>query len=123
MTNLPAGHTQRVSDFLTKVKTSKRGRLLFIVDATGSRERAWDMASKLQADMFNAAAGIVTLDVQLVYFRGMVGFDGECKASRWTNDARYLSDRTDPDSTRARTCPQGAPGPADQRDRLYRRHV
>jgi hypothetical protein len=90
--NLPTSHSQRVTDFLAKVQATHRGRLLFIVDATGSRERAWDMASKLQADMFNAAAGIVTLDVQLVYFRGMVGFDGECKASRWTNDARELTD-------------------------------
>jgi len=75
--NLPAGHSQRVTDFLAKVQATHRGRLLFIVDATGSRERAWDMASKLQADMFSAAAGIGTLDVQLVYFRGISEFDGE----------------------------------------------
>jgi len=50
------------------------------------------MASKLQTDMFSVAAEIGTLDVQLVYFRGMVDFDGECKASRWTNDARELTD-------------------------------
>jgi hypothetical protein len=91
MSNLPAGHTQRVTDFLSKVKASHRGRLLFIVDATGSRERAWDLASKLQADMFNAAAGIGTLDVQVCYFRGMQGVDGECRASPWTSDAQELA--------------------------------
>jgi hypothetical protein len=88
--SLPTSHSQRVSDFLEKVRTTHRGRLLFIVDATGSRERTWDMASKLQADMFSAAAGIGTLDVQLVYFRGISEFDGKCKASPWTNDAREL---------------------------------
>jgi hypothetical protein len=89
--NLPAAHSQRVTDFLAKVQATHRGRLLFIVDATSSREWAWDMASKLQADMFNAAAGIGTLDVQLVYFRGMSGFNGECKASRWTANAHQLA--------------------------------
>ena len=91
MTNLPAGHTQRVSDFLSKVQASKRGRLMFIVDATGSRERVWDMASKLQADMFNAAAGIGTLDVQVCYFRGGGYGPAECKASPWSTDARELT--------------------------------
>ena len=37
------------------------------------------MASKLQAKMFQEAAKIGTLDVQLVYFRGVDGFDAECK--------------------------------------------
>jgi hypothetical protein len=38
--NLPAAHSQRVTDFLAKVQATHRGRLLFIVDATSSRERA-----------------------------------------------------------------------------------
>jgi hypothetical protein len=83
--------SQRVLDFLNKVQASHRGRLLFIVDATGSRERAWDLASKLQADMFSTAAGVGALDVQLVYFRGMQGIDGECRASLWTGDAHELA--------------------------------
>jgi hypothetical protein len=82
----------RVSAFLEKVQASHRGRLLFIVDATGSRERAWDMASKLQVDMFNAAAGIGTLDVQVCYFRGGGYGPAECKASHWSSDARELTD-------------------------------
>jgi hypothetical protein len=89
--NLPTGHTQRVSDFLSKIQASKRGRLMFIVDATGSRERAWDMASKLQVEMFNAAAGIGTLDVQVCYFRGGGYGPAECKASHWSTDARELA--------------------------------
>lgn len=88
--------SSRVAAFLEKARTEKvrtasRARLIFTVDATGSREKAWDMASKTQAEMFQEAARIGTLDVQLVYFRGIEGFDGECKASRWTNDARELA--------------------------------
>jgi hypothetical protein len=91
MGNLPTSHSQRVTDFLAKVRTTHRGRLLFIVDATGSREQAWDMASKLQADMFNAAAGIGALDVQVCYFRGGGYGPAECKASHWSTDARELT--------------------------------
>src|SRR6516164_5382220 len=92
MTNsLPTSHTKRVADFLSKVKASQRGRLLFIVDATGSRARAWDMASKLQADMFNEAAKFGTLDIQICYFRGGAFVPAECQASLWTSDARELS--------------------------------
>src|SRR5262249_62080904 len=77
--NLPDGHSQRVTDFLAKVQATHRGRLLFIVDATGSRERAWDMASKLQADMFSAAARIRTPHIQLVYFPRTSEFHRQCK--------------------------------------------
>src|SRR5262245_55613531 len=89
--NLPTQPSKRVLDFLERTKASHRGRLSFIIDATGSRERAWDVASKLQADMFNAAAGIGALDIQIVYFRGMQGIDGECRASPWTSDAQELA--------------------------------
>jgi hypothetical protein len=91
MPDVPATKpSSRVAAFLEKVRTS-RARLIFIVDATGSRKEAWDMASKTQAEMFQEAARTGTLDVQLVYFRGVDGFNGECKASRWTRDARDLA--------------------------------
>jgi hypothetical protein len=86
MTNLPAGHTQRVSDFLSKVKASQRGRICFMIDATGSRGPTWDTAAQLQAEMFAEAAKLGTLEMQVVYFRGT----NEVGASRWTNDAREL---------------------------------
>ena len=35
-----------------------------------SRQPTWDMALKLQADMFSAVKEVGGLDVQLVYFRG-----------------------------------------------------
>ena len=64
-----------------------RGRLIFALDATASRERTWDTASHLQAQMFETVAAIGGLDVQLVYYRG----HGECVASRWHSDAQSLA--------------------------------
>ena len=64
-----------------------RGRLIMALDATMSRQPTWDIACKLQAEMFREAGQIGSLDVQLVYFRGF----GECRASKWVSDARELS--------------------------------
>jgi len=63
-----------------------RGRLIFGLDATASREWAWDTACKLQAEMFREAASTGGLDLQLVYYRGL----DECKASRWVSDPSRL---------------------------------
>ena len=52
-------------------EAGQRGRLIFALDATMSRQPMWDTACKLQADMFREAAAIGGLDVQLVYFRGL----------------------------------------------------
>ena len=65
-----------------------RGRLLFALDATMSRQPTWDTACTLQADMFREAAGIGGLDIQLVYFRGL----NECQASGWVSDGKQLAD-------------------------------
>jgi len=66
----------------------KRGRLIFALDATMSRQPTWDQACVLQADMFREAAAIGGLDVQLVYYRGL----GECRSSRWVCEASRLAD-------------------------------
>ncbi len=82
-----------VAEFIAKMKsaapiaTSGRGRLVFAMDATMSRAPTWDMALKLQGDMFQAVKQVGGLDVQLVYFRGM----GECRASRWVSDPDALA--------------------------------
>jgi len=68
--------------------TSKRGRLIFALDATMSRQATWDLAQGLQGRMFDSAAKIGGLDVQLVYFRGT----GECRASPFVSDGRGLGD-------------------------------
>jgi hypothetical protein len=63
-----------------------QGRLIMALDATMSRQPTWDIACKLQAEMFEEAGKIGGLEIQLVYFRGF----GECRASRWVSDARTL---------------------------------
>jgi hypothetical protein len=67
---------------------SGRGRLIFALDATMSRQATWDLAQTLQARMFQAAANLGGLDVQLVYFRG----SGECRASKFVSGGRGLGE-------------------------------
>jgi hypothetical protein len=83
--NLPASHSKRVVDFLQKVNEA-RGRIAFVIDATQSRERTWDNAAQLQSEMFNEAAKLGGLEMQITYFRGL----DEVKSSNWTTDAREL---------------------------------
>jgi hypothetical protein len=84
----PAQLSPRVAALLEKVRAT-RGRLIFALDATGSREGTWDMAAQLQARMFEEAAKIGGLDVQLVYYRG---YD-EVRRSSWFSDAHELVSR------------------------------
>ncbi len=67
---------------------SARGRLLFALDATMSRQRTWDRACMLQAGMFEEAGKVGGLDIQLIYFRGI----SECRNSKWVSDAGHLRD-------------------------------
>lgn len=87
---------QEVDDFLGKARGlavrapssgPAQGRIVFAMDATASRQPSWDRAVTLQAEMFEAVAGIGTLDIQLVFFRGL----SECKASGWVRDAGALA--------------------------------
>jgi hypothetical protein len=64
-----------------------RGRLVFALDATMSRQPTWDMACALQADMFREAASLGSLDIRLVYYRGF----NECQASKWISDSAELA--------------------------------
>src|SRR4030088_1126583 len=80
--------------FLAQVKSltstaapGQRGRLVFALDATMSRQPTWDTACKLQADMFTEAASIGGLDVQLVYFRGLT----ECRSSSFVSEPQRLA--------------------------------
>ena len=67
---------------------SGRGRLVFALDATMSRQPTWDLAQSLQAKMFQAASGLGGLDVQLVYFRGL----NECRASNFVSGGQGLKE-------------------------------
>src|SRR5271156_7154228 len=91
--NGPAAASARaeIDVFLDRVKTlgqaAERGRLIFALDATMSRQPTWDTACRLQADMFLEAQAIGGLDVQLLYFRGLK----ECRASRWVSEPAALA--------------------------------
>ncbi len=80
----PRSSGAKVDAFLAHVNTiapvssGGRGRLIFAMDATMSRQPTWDLALGLQADMFRAVKEVGGLDVQLVYFCGF----GETRASR-----------------------------------------
>jgi hypothetical protein len=67
-------------------KGGGRGRLIFALDATASREPSWDRACRIQGEMFEVTAGLGGLEIQLVYYRGFA----ECKASRWVTTAADL---------------------------------
>jgi hypothetical protein len=64
-----------------------RGRLVFALDATMSRQPTWDLACTLQADMFREAASLGSLDIRLVYYRGL----NECRATGWISDSAHLA--------------------------------
>ncbi|MGE0213147.1 MAG: VWA domain-containing protein [Parvibaculaceae bacterium] len=72
---------------MTPATGAGRGRLVFAMDATMSRQPTWDRALNIQAEMFFETARIGGLDVQLVYFRGF----RECQASRWVSDPEGLA--------------------------------
>lgn len=86
-----------VDAFLAKVKAmpkvgaagkaGARGRLIFALDATASREPTWDRACHIQAEMFHQTAALGGLDVQLVFYRGF----GECKSSKWQSKPTELA--------------------------------
>ncbi len=61
----------------------KNGRLVFAMDATASRGPSWAQAMSIQTEMFQEAASVGGLDVQLVYYRGLMDFG----ASPWLGDA------------------------------------
>jgi len=71
---------------ITPVAGADRGRLVFAMDATMSRQPTWDMALAVQAEMFEAVRDVGGLDVQLIYFRG----SGQCSASKWVSQPDAL---------------------------------
>ncbi|RJF78785.1 VWA domain-containing protein [Rhodopseudomonas palustris] len=88
----PSSTSDEIAAFVAKARamapgTARRGRLLFALDATMSRQPTWDMACALQADMFREAAAIGSLDIRLVYYRGI----NECRASGWISSSDELA--------------------------------
>jgi hypothetical protein len=85
--------SEEIAAFVAKAKAMSphapgaRGRLVFALDATMSRQPTWDMACALQGDMFREAAAIGSLDIRLVYYRGL----NECRATGWISDSAQLA--------------------------------
>jgi len=71
---------------LAAARQSGSGRLIFGMDATYSREPAWDMACQIQGEMFLATAVAGKLQVKLAYYGGFNTF----KVSPWVNNAGRL---------------------------------
>lgn len=91
--SVPTSTPDAVAAFVAKARAmtphapGARGRLVFALDATLSRQPTWDMACTLQAEMFRETAAAGGLDIRLVYYRGA----GECRASGWIASADKLA--------------------------------
>ncbi|MEX0922930.1 MAG: VWA domain-containing protein [Rhodovibrionaceae bacterium] len=83
---------REIDAFLDKVRSAPqpsgggRGRLIFAMDATASRQPTWDRACHLQGEMFLSTQALGGLEVQLVFYRGFK----ECKTSKWMTDSPAL---------------------------------
>jgi hypothetical protein len=67
-----------------KYEARHTARLIFAMDATGSRSASWELASKLHREM-GTALGSLTL--QLVFFGGSA-----CKSSKWVVGGQRLAE-------------------------------
>jgi hypothetical protein len=91
---LPAKSDQaQIDAFLAKVARTPvvktggaRGRLIFAMDATASREPSWDRACHIQSEMFLATETLGGLDIQLCYYRGFREFH----ATPWLSTSAEL---------------------------------
>jgi hypothetical protein len=97
-TKLPSKKSSEadVTAFLSKVaatpvskRAGERGRLIFALDATASRQPTWDRACQTQGEMFEATTSLGGLEIQLAFYRGF----GEFKVSPWTSQSAELLDR------------------------------
>jgi hypothetical protein len=91
--NAVTSSSEDIAAFVAKARAMSphaagaRGRLVFALDATMSRQPTWDMACTLQADMFREAQTLGSLDIRLIYYRGL----NECRASGWVSDSAQLA--------------------------------
>ncbi len=84
-----AAFLDKVRAMPTVLQAGTRGRLVFAMDATASREPTWDIAAQIQGQMFVETAALGGVDIQLAFYRGF----GEFKASGWTADEQSLLKR------------------------------
>lgn len=65
-----------------------RVRIGFIVDATASRDAAWEQAQTVQGRMFQSVGGLGRVSLRLVHFGG-----GDLTDHGWSEDTRQLAAR------------------------------
>ena len=79
-TKLPSKKSSEadVTAFLSKVaatpvskRAGERGRLIFALDATASRQPTWDRACQTQGEMFEATTSLGGLEIQLALLPGL----------------------------------------------------
>jgi len=87
---------QEIDSFLERVRSTplvkeqgERGRLIFAMDATASRQPAWDFACQIQGDMFLETDKLGGLEVQLCFYRG----HGEFNFGPWYSHGTDLLQR------------------------------
>jgi hypothetical protein len=89
----PVSSKSEIEAFLDKSTIGKKssyseskGRLIFGMDATASREASWDRACHLQGEMFQETLGLGGLEVQLAYYKGF----GQFNATPWISKPNEL---------------------------------
>lgn len=92
----PPSPSSQIQSFLEQVAKTPAitpragtGRLLFALDATASREPTWREARRLQAGMFDVAASLGGLTIQLCHYQGLADF----VTTPWLTQARDLQAR------------------------------
>lgn len=81
-----AAFLKKAAQVQVRAPDGKNGRLIFAMDATASRGPTWAQAMGIQTEMFQEAASVGGLDVQLAYYRGLMDFG----ASPWLGDASRM---------------------------------
>lgn len=86
----------KIAAFLEKVASApvvkpagQRGRLIFALDATASRQPTWDRAAHIQTQMFTETVSLGGLEIQLCFYRGY----GEFSYSPWYRRSQDLLKR------------------------------
>ena len=76
-----------LSSFPLIAQTASKGRLIFAMDATASRQPTWDLATEIQGEMFSATSDAGGLSIQLAFYRGF----GQFKVSQWTDNGAKMN--------------------------------
>ncbi|MDG0979821.1 MAG: VWA domain-containing protein [Halieaceae bacterium] len=84
--------SNEVSAFIQQHKTiskvvKQQQRLLFVIDATASRQPTWDLACSLTHSLLHTTDGLKGLTLKLCFYRGFEEF----RQTDWLTDADALS--------------------------------